>query len=130
MKQGGVGQECPVGYLDQHTVLEKGMTIRDVLKSAFAWLFELEEQMNGICDKMGEASEEELTKMMEELGSTFDAYEVCLVKPGSGPFFEYANKNFPVHSGCPIIAGITKCIEAEANLALKADASIKFLDNE
>ena len=69
-------------------------------------------------------------KMMEELGSTFDAYEVCLVKPGSGPFFEYANKNFPVRSGCPIIAGITKCIEAEANLALKADASIKFLDNE
>jgi len=32
-----------VGYLDQHTVLEKGMTIRDVLKSAFAYLFELEE---------------------------------------------------------------------------------------
>lgn len=25
-----------VGYLDQHTVLEKGMTIREVLKSAFA----------------------------------------------------------------------------------------------
>ena len=24
-----------VGYLDQHTVLEKGMTIRDVLKSAY-----------------------------------------------------------------------------------------------
>lgn len=24
-----------VGYLDQHTVLEKGMTIREVLKSAF-----------------------------------------------------------------------------------------------
>lgn len=61
-----------VGYLDQHTVLEKGMTIRDVLKSAFAWLFELEEQMNGICDKMGEASEEELTKMMEELGTIQD----------------------------------------------------------
>ena len=30
-----------VGFLDQHTVLEKGMTIRHVLKSAFAWLFEL-----------------------------------------------------------------------------------------
>mgnify|MGYP000402891489 CR=1 FL=1 len=28
-----------VGYLDQHTVLEKGMTIRDVLKSAFSFLF-------------------------------------------------------------------------------------------
>lgn len=57
-----------VGYLDQHTVLEKGMTIRDVLKSAFSFLFEMEQQMNEICDKMGEASEDELTVMMEELG--------------------------------------------------------------
>lgn len=57
-----------VGYLDQHTVLEKGMTIRDVLKSAFSFLFEMEQQMNEICDKMGEASEDELTAMMEELG--------------------------------------------------------------
>ena len=40
-----------VGYLDQHTVLEAGMTVRDVLKSAFAWLFEMEEQMNAICDR-------------------------------------------------------------------------------
>lgn len=56
------------GYLDQHTVLEKGMTIRDVLKSAFAFLFEMEQQMNEICDKMGEASEDQLTAMMEELG--------------------------------------------------------------
>lgn len=57
-----------VGYLDQHTVLKEGMTIRDVLKSAFAWLFEMEEQMNEICEKMGEASAEELETMMEELG--------------------------------------------------------------
>ena len=57
-----------VGYLDQHTVLEKGMTIRDVLKSAFSWLYEMEERMNTICDSMGDASEEELNQMMEELG--------------------------------------------------------------
>ena len=61
-----------VGYLDQHTVLEKGMTIRDVLKSAFAWLFEMEENMNSICDRMGDASEEELNQMMEELGTIQD----------------------------------------------------------
>ena len=61
-----------VGYLDQHTVLEKGMTIRDVLKSAFSWLFEMEAQMNGICDKMGEVSPEELETMMEELGTIQD----------------------------------------------------------
>lgn len=58
-----------VGYLDQHTVLEKGITIRDVLKNAFAFLFGMEEQMNAICDKMGDASEEELTVMMEEMGT-------------------------------------------------------------
>lgn len=61
-----------VGYLDQHTVLEKGMTIRDVLKSAFAFLFEMEAKMNTICDEMGNASEEEMTQMMEELGTIQD----------------------------------------------------------
>ena len=58
-----------VGYLDQHTVLEKGMTIRDGLKSAFSYLFELEERMNAICDSLGEASPEEMDTMMEELGT-------------------------------------------------------------
>ena len=61
-----------VGYLDQHTVLEKGMTIRDVLKSAFSYLFELEERMNAICDSLGEASPEEMDTMMEELGTIQD----------------------------------------------------------
>ena len=48
------------------------MTIRDVLKSAFAFLFEMEAQMNEICDKMGEASEDEMNAMMEELGTIQD----------------------------------------------------------
>jgi len=61
-----------VGYLDQHTVLEKGMTIRDVLKSAFAFLFEMEARMNEICDKMGEADEDTMNSMMEELGTIQD----------------------------------------------------------
>ena len=61
-----------VGYLDQHTVLEKGMTIEDVLKSAFNFLFDMEAQMNDICDKMGGASEEELEQYMEDLGTIQD----------------------------------------------------------
>ncbi len=61
-----------VGYLDQHTVLEKGMSIRDVLASAFNFLFEMEAQMNEICDKMGEADEEQLNLYMEELGTIQD----------------------------------------------------------
>ena len=61
-----------VGYLDQHTVLEKGMTIREVLKSAFGPLFEMEANMNAICNRMDEASEEEMNEMMEELGTIQD----------------------------------------------------------
>ena len=56
-----------VGYLDQHIVLEKGMTIEDVLKSAFDFLFEMEENMNDICNKMGDADEKQLEIYMDEL---------------------------------------------------------------
>ena len=58
-----------VGYLDQHAVLEKGMTIGSVLSSAFAPLFDMEARMNEICDKMGDADEETLNAYMEELGT-------------------------------------------------------------
>ena len=61
-----------VGYLDQTASLEKGMTIESVLKSAFAWLFEMEERMNHICEQLGEASPEEMEAMMEELGTIQD----------------------------------------------------------
>ena len=61
-----------VGYLDQHTVLQKGMTIRQVLSSAFDFLFEMETRMNEICDRMGEASPEEMDAYMEELGTIQD----------------------------------------------------------
>lgn len=61
-----------IGYLDQHTSLKKGMTIRDVLKSAFKYLFDMEEQMNLICDKMADASPEELEAMLDEMGTIQD----------------------------------------------------------
>lgn len=61
-----------VGYLDQHTVLEQGMSIRDVLSSAFQFLFEMEAEMNDICDKMGDATPEELDVYMEDLGTIQD----------------------------------------------------------
>lgn len=61
-----------VGYLDQHTALSAGQSVRDVLSSAFDFLFDMEAQMNDICDKMGEATEEELENYMEELGTIQD----------------------------------------------------------
>ena len=60
---------CRVGYLDQHTALAKGMTIRDALAGAFDFLFEMEARMNEICEQMGDAGEEELNAYMEELGT-------------------------------------------------------------
>lgn len=61
-----------VGYLDQHAVLTQGMTIRDALKSAFSYLFELEERMNVICEQLGEADEDTMMTLMEELGTIQD----------------------------------------------------------
>ncbi|WLR51333.1 ABC-F family ATP-binding cassette domain-containing protein [Bacillus tianshenii] len=61
-----------VGYLDQHTVLEKGMTMREALKGAFQYLFDLEAEMNQMYEKMGEASPEELEKLLEEVGTIQD----------------------------------------------------------
>ena len=61
-----------VGYLDQHSVLAPGMALRDVLKSAFSWLFQLEARMNEICDSLGTASPEEMDSLMEELGTIQD----------------------------------------------------------
>ncbi len=61
-----------VGYLDQHTVLEKGMTVHQVLTSAFDFLFEMEEKMNHLCDNMGDMSQNEMDAAMEELGTIQD----------------------------------------------------------
>ncbi|MDO4523631.1 MAG: ABC-F family ATP-binding cassette domain-containing protein, partial [Eubacteriales bacterium] len=61
-----------VGYLDQHAVLKKGMTIESVLKSAFSYLFDMEVQINQIYESMAEASEEEIAEMMEEVGTLQD----------------------------------------------------------
>ena len=52
-------------------------------------------------------------EMMTALGSTFSACDGCLSKPGTGPFSAY-------------VAGITKCAEAECDLALRQDAGIFF----
>ena len=44
-------------------------------------------------------------EMMKALGSTFSAFDVCLTKPGTGPFYAYAAEHFPVHAACPSSPG-------------------------
>ena len=70
------------GYLDQHAVLAEGMTIQDVLRSAFAWLFDLEARMTEICDKLGEVGEEEMASLLEELSEIqemMDAHDFYMI---------------------------------------------------
>jgi len=57
-----------VGYLDQHAVLQQGMTIRDVLNSAFQYMFDMENEINELYVKMAEATPEEMEKMLEDVG--------------------------------------------------------------
>jgi ATPase subunit of ABC transporter with duplicated ATPase domains len=57
-----------VGYMDQHTVLTKGKSIREALREAFSGMIDLEAEMLAIYDKMGESTPEQLDGMMEEVG--------------------------------------------------------------
>lgn len=57
-----------VGYLDQHAVLEKGLTIRDVLKRAFDDLFVMEEKINDAYNEMGDCDEERMNKLLAQVG--------------------------------------------------------------
>ena len=67
-----------VGYLDQHSVLEDGTTIRENLRLAFSHMYELEEELNAIYDKMGSADEEELNRLMD------DSAEIQTILENSG----------------------------------------------
>lgn len=56
------------GYLDQHTSLEAGKTIYEVLQDAFKYYFDLEQEMMGMYEKMCDCDENTMTKLMEEVG--------------------------------------------------------------
>lgn len=73
------------GYLDQYSTLEKGKTIRDILRSAFDHMFELEKEMMALYDKMGDCSPEEMDSLMEEVGEIQSILE-------SGDFYSLDSK--------------------------------------
>ncbi|WP_426350623.1 ABC-F family ATP-binding cassette domain-containing protein [Alloiococcus sp. CFN-8] len=57
-----------VGYMDQHAELQRGITIRDALRDAFKYLFDLEAEIMGLYEKMADASPEEMDRMMADIG--------------------------------------------------------------
>lgn len=68
-------KDARVGYMDQHAVLTKGKTIREVLREAFDYLFSLEKEMNDLYMKMGDVSQEEMDKMLERTSIIQDMLE-------------------------------------------------------
>lgn len=62
------------GYLDQHTVLEAGMTVRDVLRTAFDELFKIEARINDIYMSMSDEGAD-MDALMEEVGELQDRLE-------------------------------------------------------
>ncbi|MDO4710967.1 MAG: ABC-F family ATP-binding cassette domain-containing protein [Peptostreptococcaceae bacterium] len=67
-----------VGYLDQNSSLKEGTTIRENLRSAFEHMYELEKEMLEIYEKMSDASEEQIEKLMN------DAAEIQMILDESG----------------------------------------------
>ncbi|MEC0212114.1 ABC-F family ATP-binding cassette domain-containing protein [Paenibacillus ehimensis] len=63
------------GYLDQHTKLTPGKTVREVLKDAFLPLFELEQELNGITEQMADADPDKLELLLEQMGEIQDRLE-------------------------------------------------------
>lgn len=63
------------GYLDQHSVLEDGQSVRDVLRKAFDELFKVETRINDIYMAMGDANDEEMANLMEEVGELQERLE-------------------------------------------------------
>ncbi|MEG2939273.1 MAG: ABC-F family ATP-binding cassette domain-containing protein [Oscillospiraceae bacterium] len=80
-----------VGYLDQRTALENGKTIRDVLREAFSNMFKLEQDMLDMYARMGEASEEEMSSLMEEVGELQDILETSGFYVIDSRIEEYSN---------------------------------------
>ena len=62
------------GYLDQHTVLEAGMSVRDVLRTAFDELFKTEARINEIYMSMADDGAD-MDVLMEEVGELQDRLE-------------------------------------------------------
>ncbi|MGT2775332.1 ABC-F family ATP-binding cassette domain-containing protein [Streptococcus hyovaginalis] len=62
------------GYLDQHTVLEAGQTVRDVLRTAFDELFKTETRINDIYMSMADDGAD-VDALMEEVGELQDRLE-------------------------------------------------------
>ena len=71
------------GYLDQHSVLEEGQTVRDVLRTAFDELFTAEARINDLYMAMAEEGAD-VDALMEEVGELQERLESRACSWGHG----------------------------------------------
>jgi hypothetical protein len=58
-----------------------------------------------------------------------DAYKEIFSKPHETATYAALSPHLP-HVACPVYAGVLKCIEASASLALPKDSTITFVEEE
>lgn len=79
------------GYLDQYSTLTPGKTIRDVLREAFTHLSDLEQEMLQMYEKMSDASDEEMSVLMEDVGEIQEILDQSGYYTIDSKITEYAN---------------------------------------
>lgn len=57
-----------IGYLDQYSTLTKGKTIRDFLKEAFSFMFNLEQQIYKNYEEMADCTGERMQELLDDIG--------------------------------------------------------------
>ena len=57
-----------IGYLDQYSTLTKGKTIRDVLKEAFAYMYEMEQQIYKNYELMADCDDAKMDELLFDIG--------------------------------------------------------------
>lgn len=80
------------GYLDQHTALQPGKTIFEVLQSAFKYYYDLEQEMLLAYEQMGSADDKAMSKLMDDVGEIQDILD-------HGGFYTIDNKIKEVAGG-------------------------------
>lgn len=83
------------GYLDQYATLTKGKTIREVLREAFKHMYDLENEINNLYEKMANCTEDEMNSYLEDVG------EMQVELEASG-FYSLENKIEEVANGLGI----------------------------
>ncbi len=80
-----------VGYLDQHAELKQGRSVRDTLRGAFDYLYDIENELNMTYAKMGDEGAD-VDKLMEEAAALQDILD-------TGDFYSIDTKLMEIAAG-------------------------------